>query len=463
MREQSQAMHRKRDKLSAGHDLGGTANGRFLIRKVFRYLQGWKLEGLYASVTIICGLILIYWDRRPARNDDRAHLGRLRQLASGTLLPVQSPDGSDLYGYWRDGIFRPFNNTAVNSPVAYYPSILAFRIHWNDYLLACIFTLVCSTLTATIAIHVAMRYRYVICAAALLPAVFFSFLYVTTDAVINSLSLLFVAIALRLHQRAEVTWPQTILITVLAPLVALTKTTSVVLLAMLFLPVIAVWRERHIIRWRMLLPLASGSAACLVWQRMTSHIPPILGTDFTLERYQDAQQLLVSHPLEFLQSLLITLVQPLDFNKKFDKYNSVRNLQFFAGSEKAQLPTGIMLLIFVAIVLLLVKNNINQHEIHWQERTIMGFMIAGFYVLTCAAMLLVGSGLLTTDKLGAYADGMQNRYFIPVLAPMALMLPDFGLTVKRSHVINATIASCLVLGYAGIVCAHVIAFPKVVA
>lgn len=460
MRKRSQAMHRSSD--GFGGNQRDAAVGNTVWNRIVQHMSGWKLEGFYTLLTLICGLIMVYWDRRPARNDDRAHLGRLRQLASGTLLPVQSPDGSDLYGYWRDGVFRPFNNTAVNSPVAYYPSILAFRIHWNDYALACVFTLVCSTITVAIAIHVAKRYRYVICAAALLPAVFFSFLYVTTDAVINSLSLLFIAIALRLHQRAEVTWPQTILLVIFAPLVALTKTTSVALLAILFLPVIAVWRERHVIRWRMLLPLASGSAACLLWQRMTSHIPPILGTDFTLERYQDAQRMLISHPLEFLQSLLITLVQPLDFNKKVDKYNSVRNLQFFAGSEKAQLPTGVMLLILTAIVLLLVKNNIDQHGIHWQERTIMGLMITGFYVLTCAAMLLVGSGLLTADKLGAYADGMQNRYFIPMLAPMALMLPNFGITVKRNQVVNVTIAVCLVLGYVGIVCAHVLIFPKVI-
>lgn len=454
MREQSQAMHGRSETSSEGRR--GT-----VWHHILSGLRGWRLEGFYTFVTLVSGLIMIYWDRRPARNDDRAHLGRLRQLASGTLLPVRSPDGSDLYGYWRDGIFRPFNNTAVNSPVAYYPSILAFRIHWNDYLLACVLTLVCSTLTVAIAIHVAKRYRYVICAAALLPAVFLSFLYVTTDAVINSLSLLFVAVALRLHQRAEVTWPATVLLVALSPLVALTKTTSVALLAMLFLPVIATWRERHVIRWRMLLPIVSGSAACLIWQRMTSHIPPILGEDFTLERYQQAQQMFVSHPLEFVQSMLITLVQPLDFNRKTDKYNSIRNLQFFAGSEKAQLPTGVMLLIFVAIVLLLVKGNAAQHAIRWPERAIMGVMIAGFYALTCAAMLLVGSGLLTADKLGVYADGMQNRYFIPMLVPMALMLPDFGITVKRSTAVNATIMACVVLGYAGIVCAHVMAFPKV--
>lgn len=460
MREQSQAMHGKSD--DGGSTPGANPSARSMPHAhVLRYLRSWALEGFYTAITLICGLIMIYWDRRPARNDDRAHLGRLRQLASGTLLPVRSPDGSDLYGYWRDNVFRPFNNTAVNSPVAYYPSIMAFRIHWNDYRLACILTLVCATLTVAIAIHVAGRYRYVICAAALLPAVFLSFLYVTTDAVINSLSLLFVALVLRAHQRADVSWPMTMLLVVFSPLVALTKTTSVALLAMLFLPVIATWRKHRVIRWRMTLPIASGSAACLIWQRMTSHIPPILGDDFTLARYQQAQQTLMSHPMEFLQSMLVTLVQPLDFNKKADKYNSIRNLQFFAGSEKAQLPTGVMLLILVGIALLLVKNNLAQHGIRWPERTIMAVMIIGFYALTCAAMLLVGSGLFTADKLGAYADGMQNRYFIPMLAPMALLLPDFGITIRRGTAINITIAACTVLAYAGIVCAHVIAFPTV--
>ncbi|MBW3091142.1 DUF2142 domain-containing protein [Bifidobacterium miconisargentati] len=415
---------------------------------------------LYLLVTLSSGMLLVWFDRRSSGNDQEAHLSRIHQLMDGRVWAERLP-GTDLYGRWWHGVFHAYNNTAVNSPVVYYPSLAAMLFRYGDYRLAGMFTLVCSVLTVAAAIRLAGGYRYLVCAVAVLPAVTLSFVYPTADAVTDSVSLLFAGAVLFLHRRARIGWPGVLAMSVLCMLTALTKATCMVLLLLLAIPAAAMWRAgRRADAATLLVPFAAGLGAGLWWQWTVSGIPPLIGAGFTLDQYRASQRLLVSHPVEFLRTMLVGLVQPLDFNHGFDAHNAARNLQFLTGSETNQLTTATMTPLLMATALLMVRANTAQHAMRPPERAVAGIATVVFYALTCAALMLVGNGILTPARLGTYADGMQSRYFIPILAPMALLLPDLGVRIRRRTVTDLLIAACLIVGYAMLVCAHVTGFPE---
>lgn len=71
---------------------------------------------------------------------------------------------------------------------------------------ACALTLIVAVGFTTLAIHIAGQYKTLILGIAVLPIVFFSYLYPTADAMTNSFSLLFVAQILYLLQKESIRW-----------------------------------------------------------------------------------------------------------------------------------------------------------------------------------------------------------------------------------------------------------------
>lgn len=161
------------------------------------------IEFGYFALSTIAGVILILFDRRPSRNDFDAHWSRAQQVASFQFLSTPDPSGSGDYGaISADGYFVPFNNTAINSPFAYLPSMLS----GGHLRVACALTLIVAVGFTTLAIHIAGQYKTLILGIAVLPIVFFSYLYPTADAMTNSFSLLFVAQILYLLQKESIRW-----------------------------------------------------------------------------------------------------------------------------------------------------------------------------------------------------------------------------------------------------------------
>lgn len=429
------------------------------VKRALAWCAGAKLEIAYCALTIISGLVMIFADKHPARNDDLAHWMRAQQVADGQWMPVRESLTTDLWGSFNaNGEFTVFNNTAVNSPVLYYPSVIARLFAPHDYAVASVVTLLCCVATVTAAIRIAGQARALVAAVALLPSFFLSITFPTADAVTNSVALLFAAVVCGMCQREQLSWPVILGVTALAGIVGFTKSTCVTLMLLLFIPGIMIWRASKRIEWRLLLPMACGGATFLFWSSRISDIPPLLGTDFTLQAYEESKSLLVHHPLAFARTLWVTLIQPLDLNASIDPYNAQRNLQLMTGTETVMLPNTVMVPVLLACVLLLVKGNHAMRLFRAPEKLCFAGSALAFYVLTCAAMMLVGNGLLTAARLGAYADGMQSRYFIPVLMPLAMLLPSLGIKVSRRGTLNCWIAGCLFVGYLGLILAHVTEF-----
>jgi len=117
----------------------------------------YKLSVLYASLTIPVGIILIFFDKAPSRNDFLDHWNRAEQIAAGQFTAIPDPSGTGNYGAInKDGVFEAFNNTAINSPFTYFPSVFG----GGHLRISCLLTLLFSTLFVCIAISLAKAVRH---------------------------------------------------------------------------------------------------------------------------------------------------------------------------------------------------------------------------------------------------------------------------------------------------------------
>lgn len=67
----------------------------------------YKLSVLYASLTIPVGIILIFFDKAPSRNDFLDHWNRAEQIAAGQFTAIPDPSGTGNYGAInKDGVFE---------------------------------------------------------------------------------------------------------------------------------------------------------------------------------------------------------------------------------------------------------------------------------------------------------------------------------------------------------------------
>lgn len=79
---------------------------------------------LYWLLTVVTGLTVISTGKYSYQNDSTAHWLRVEQLCAGTIVPQLSQDFPGWVVKDDNGIIKPFNNTAVNSPFAYLPSLI---------------------------------------------------------------------------------------------------------------------------------------------------------------------------------------------------------------------------------------------------------------------------------------------------------------------------------------------------
>ena len=152
---------------------------------------------LYWIGTITTGCILIFCGKQHCFNDAMAHWARILQIRAGNIIPVFSDEYHDWVVYRDHGKIITFNNTAVNAPFVYFPSLIVR----GNFRVSSVATLICSATIIAVAIWVAKSYVNIILAIAILPTTFFSMIFPTADAVTNSYCLLFIAVVLCLYQR----------------------------------------------------------------------------------------------------------------------------------------------------------------------------------------------------------------------------------------------------------------------
>jgi uncharacterized membrane protein len=400
-----------------------------------------RIAGLYFVFTSLCGMALILFDRRPSRNDEGQHWRRACQIASGQLRALPNPANPAQYGSIdAHGGFLQFNNTAVYSPFLYFPSALAP----GRYHIASALTLLCCAALTALAIALSGRLAMLMAMAALMPTVFLSYLYPTADAVNTSVALLFIGLTLHLKGSGRRWLWILAALTACAAMLGATKPTN---LALLVLLAVCLKRGDALRNALLALPALAALAPALLWHHATRMIAPGVKD---VAGVAAAQHQLLSHPVLLLESIGRSLVQPLDVSTVEGGSNITRNVQLVTGSEFALLPLPVMAPILVAFVLAGIGA---ARHAPCSMRWAAGAALCAFLALTVLAMVSTWLG-----TPGGYAEGMQSRYFAPVLPLAAMLMPGGGLRIYDERRLNMDIMGLTALTYAGLLLAHLLPF-----
>lgn len=441
------------------------------------------LPAIYMALTLACGLAMIFWDRNPARNDATPHWLRVRMLLRGQIFPVRNPadPSSDQWGAVIDGTFHAFNNTVINSPVAYWPSLLS----GGNERAACILTLAVATLTTGAAMLLARDFQMLIAAAAILPMTFLSYIYPTADAMTNSLSFLFIGLLLYCMQQPRPTWVHWTALCAAAALLGQVKITCA-LLALLSFALIrrpggrrpqAAAQSQQGVRQvpphhrQVRQPMREASGHSIAARNLLTILPPLCAlasswawnanfaaitsapSKVSSAEYQELRHYALTHPLDTLKSIVVTMFAPLDASQERidgELVNPRRNLQLFAGSEKTQLGPFTMVPLLFAVALLVLYTASIRRIRHAAALWLDAAICLAFFAMTCLAMLTSWAG-----AIGGYADGMQSRYCIPIAPLLFLLVPRLA-RFDRPRFTLAFIGALTAFGYAGLLIAHLI-------
>jgi uncharacterized membrane protein len=403
---------------------------------------------LYLLLTIPSGVLLILFDKRPSWPDSAAHWLRILQISRGGFLSQPNPDGSGAYGgFDATGKFSNFNNSAINSPFVYFPSVLA---HGHVRLASLLTLVVCSSIIAA-AIYLSRQYQYAFLGIALLPIVFLSICYPTPDGVTNSVSLLFVAFVLRLLQNEAP--PDTVSVVVLVILSALLGFIKITCVTLVLLVWVLPLRFKGIHRKSTWLPCVFSTLAAListaVWTKMTSRIPPSAVVD--LPGFASGKARILSHPMLMIRSVLVTLFQPP--NTTGDPYDLARNIQLFTGYGPTLSATIMVPLLVAVMILILMSCNVDFCAGAW-SKIVVAVIIALFFCVTAAGLMSSWG----TPNLGRYVGGIQSRYYVPIYALLVLLVPSVRVSFSRKREGSIFLGAMIVWGYLGILIAHCIPF-----
>lgn len=412
------------------------------MRKTRDPAEVYMLEVWYMMISLVSGLILIYFDRRPSRYDSQDHWNRILQILSGHMTATPNPTGIGYGAISSSGKFVEFNNTAINSPFAYLPSLFS----GGDYRTASILTLIFSTLFTVLAMRAAGCYRTVVFAVAIQPIYCLQTIYPTADAMTNSLCLLFIASVIGMLQNKGITIKQIVGLSVLSICLGQLKLTSVIYMALLALPFLSFvktdWKKSAVLGIPGILCIVS----MMIWNREIEGVSPAHGLSYSM--YQERLSYAISHPFELIGSCLQTLIQPLDTTG--EEWDLGRNAQFFLGSETTQLPALTMTMFIAVFVLAVLQDNSGQLPLSFLHRFVVFGTICLLYVAVCLAML-------ASWGLRGYAHGIQSRYFIMVMLLSALLIPNVTCVI-RANKIRICLIVCSVLGYSGLLLAHLLPF-----
>lgn len=409
-----------------------------------------SLGSFYVALSLVTGAILVFFDAHPSRNDFQAQWARAQQVASLHFLADPDPSGSGNYGgYTANGTFEAFNNTAINSPVAYAPSVFS----GGNLRVASLLTLCVSVALVYLGFRIAKEYGLIIIAMAVHPLVFLSFVYPTADAMTNAFTLFVLGQIFRIF-RDGFTKRSTILITVSALVLGQLRITCALLLALLLVPVVRDLRRdaaHRTVDWQVLPPCIAVWASWGVWRFLIRDVDP--SNVATRAQYEAAVHEAATHPVGVLQSMVVSVLSPLDLVG--DKYNTGRNIGFFTGAEFTRLSALVMAPLLLAEVVLVLMNNAVLPRLSTADKSIVALTILAFSAATFAALYATWS----FGDLGYYVDGIQSRYFIPIVPLLALLIPNLGVVFANVERTLSFVMGLVTWTYAAMTLVHVLPVP----
>jgi len=349
-------------------------------------------------------------------------------------------DWSALGSIHEDGstAWQTFTNTVQYPPVAYVPQALAIRVGEALDLgvlaqleLGRAFGLLAVAGILFAAIRLTPVGRLAFFAVALLPSVVGQAASFSADGVTIALCFLATALVLRWALRpAAPTWWRWVGLGVLFVAIALVKPTyAPIAVLAAAIPVLNPAARRL---WHIVATGASIAVAAVVtlgWLRATSWVTQGVNP---LNHPDQQRAFLLEHPLVFVKAVFRSIVLDYPTGLTTQKGEIWRGVFGSFSWLRAPLPMAFVVLLVVALVLAVLV--VERHEVPAVVRLRSGVL---WRIVVVAAIAIVVAGVCLalyvyyTQDRGQWLQGLQGRYFLPVVPALLLLFVGGRLVSTR--------------------------------
>lgn len=332
---------------------------------------------------------------------------------------------------------------AVYSPLAYAPSIvglaLAKMLHLPLLLQIWAARLACLGAYLVLA-YFALRWipfgKWALFVVVLLPMSLFQASTITTDGFLNGLVFLYVAIILRLLAdstiRQEATRRLLWLLSGLGILVALSKPSYGILFLLLLLIPAAKFTSRRARAALLAVALLPGAILGALWNLYISDYAIRVGEIYRGSQVSHTEQLtaIVQHPVHFVFAMTNTLYQ--------NGYNYLAQLIGTFDPQFHLLPVVFAVPLIIAFFIGVAIDAEKIRALSIRSRVYMAALL-----LSVVALIVMTFYLTYTPVMGGIAEGIQGRYFIPllVLAIPLLTLKNLTVRLRKPEVLFVTVVT----------------------
>jgi len=418
-----------------------------------RCLDGLKIETVFLVLCLVFGTVFMFLVPPYQVPDEPFHMYRAYQISQGTLVPERREDGwggdlprnlvrtpryvmgnvyfrphekQDLRAFREgfsfplnkeDTVFRSFSNTALSSPVAYFPQVVAMTIGrlTNMRPLVMLYfgraiTLLFATLLIYYAIRIAPICKLPLMMIALMPMSLHLRASLSHDATTNALAILLIALFLR-YAHDPVYRLTASAFAVLLPVavwLALCKSIYVLIVFLFFM--IPVRKASTPMRYFAmgLSIIAIAAVLNMLWTGTVKelYMPSLVGRFASLE---EPKQFVMSNPLLFSGMLIENIAQHYRFY--------VRGSFGILGWLDTWLPMWLALGYYLVFIAIAVLNGRADRPLPLISRLLAVGVAAGSVVL-----LLTSYFFIAGISGEAVIPATQGRYFLPLLPVLAIAL-----------------------------------------
>ena len=278
----------------------------------------------------------------------------------------------------------------------------------------------------TIAMHIIPRLKYLLLFISILPMSIQQAASCSVDATINGVTILYISFFLYLYTKKTISKREVFIFLILSVIIILAKVTNICIAGlMILLPLDSKTKNQKAKNYLGKFVGIFAISIIAVWYYVyTMSFAPNLGQlQYITQMNIDGQEqinYIINNFLHWARIFVSVLLEQM--------YTSIVRLNTF-GSLSYQYPILIVLMIFLYAKISFQEKGINLSKV---EKCLITLMILGSYALTYLA-LYIGWTPVGSDSV----DGIQGRYFIPLLFLLGIIVPSEKNNEDRSkHIID---------------------------
>lgn len=411
--------------------------------------------------TLIFGILFIFTIPQLLGFDEEHHYLRAYQLSelqfkgvivdgtSGAYLPENvygevNKENKEFPSSKRK--FFLFTNTAFYPPLGYIPTIIAIKaVQIFDIkpqavtYAARIMNLICWIFLSGLAIRIIPRFKWLLYLVCMLPTSIYVSATITPDPVVIGLSMLYLAYILKLKYMTEdkISSNQMIKLVILASLCAFAKGYIFLSLLVFLIP----FKKFNSLYSYLITTFSVVLLSVLVNASWLSFIKDVIIPLKPYASYEKQAQYIIEHPLNYITALLKLPVRTVLFFLHQNQncqlggsnseiiamtLNSINNGSFLDFIIKQKRVLGLFFNIFMGIIyssylyIYTILNKEDDFKINLAQKLIIVLIYLATFITVST------NQYLTWNYVGSEnIEGVQPRYFIPILPAMLLLLHNY--------------------------------------